>query len=337
MYPETVQMISAEQAAAGLIGRFGGDGDVTYILNRAPFTRYIWNGSTLVGVPNFDSTGQALVGPDGGVASLPPYDGSSTWALRGTGSRVGAQKFITNIGPGGAFVMWDGTRWRPNSGRLLVSKNITARIIVGGTGATYSQTDTTVTVTWAAHGFTASLNNGSSVHLTQSTGALVTGWFTNFTYVDANTFTVTSTVSQSTSGNLGANTSETTILQETINGGLMGPDGTLILIPLLSYKSSASNKTYRAKMGGGTYTLNSFAATTVASAQSYISVRNIASGSRQESFNGGGSGTGLGTSSNAISIGAIDTSVDFTIDQYGQLASAADWMSVEGSILELVV
>lgn len=70
MYPDNVQIISAEQAAAGLVGRFGGDGDVTYILDRAPFTRYIWNGSTLVGVPNFDSTGSALVRPGGDSFSL---------------------------------------------------------------------------------------------------------------------------------------------------------------------------------------------------------------------------------------------------------------------------
>jgi hypothetical protein len=43
----------------------------------------------------FDSTGQALVRPDGTLGMV--YDGSSTWALRGTGSRVGAQKFITDV------------------------------------------------------------------------------------------------------------------------------------------------------------------------------------------------------------------------------------------------
>ncbi|QAZ38432.1 hypothetical protein C1M51_02790 [Methylibium sp. Pch-M] len=41
-----------------------------------------------------------------------PYDGSSTWAARGTGSRLGAMKTITDIGgPAGTLMRWDGTYW----------------------------------------------------------------------------------------------------------------------------------------------------------------------------------------------------------------------------------
>jgi len=86
-------------------------------------------------------------------------------------------------------------------------------IVIGGQNSaagtiTYSQTGTTVTITHTAHGMTTDFNGGE-IYLTQSTGALLSGWFTNWTYVDVDTYTCVSTVSQSTSGNLGTNTAET--------------------------------------------------------------------------------------------------------------------------------
>ena len=64
--------------------------------------------------------------------------------------------------------------------------------------ATYSQTTTTVTVTKSSHGYSAS----DEVYLDFTSGNGVDGFYTIATVADANTFTVTSTTSQSTSGNV---------------------------------------------------------------------------------------------------------------------------------------
>jgi len=73
---------------------------------------------------------------------------------------------------------------------------------------TYSQVDDLVTVTHTAHGFNADFN-GSSIFLSSGTGGLLTAWFTDFTYIDADTYTCVSDDPQTTSGNLGTNTAET--------------------------------------------------------------------------------------------------------------------------------
>ena len=126
-------------------------------------------------------------------------------------SILGRSVILTDVGRyGGSLFLATSGGYRPYSGTALnmLTSDPVGLIVCGTLGATYSQTGTTVTVTKASH-IIPSWLNGEKIHLTQSTGALVTGVFTNFTYVDANTFTCTSSVSQSTSGNLGTNTSET--------------------------------------------------------------------------------------------------------------------------------
>jgi len=88
-------------------------------------------------------------------------------------------------------------------------------IVIGGQNSSagvisYSQVGNLVTVTHTAHGMTADLNGGE-IFLFQGTGALLSAWFTEFTYVDANNYTCVSSISQTTSGNLGNNTAETVL------------------------------------------------------------------------------------------------------------------------------
>ena len=64
--------------------------------------------------------------------------------------------------------------------------------------ATYSQSTTTVTVTKSSHGYSAS----DEVYLDFTSGNGVDGFYAIATVADANTFTVTSTTSQTTSGNV---------------------------------------------------------------------------------------------------------------------------------------
>ncbi len=124
-------------------------------------------------------------------------------------------------------------------------------ILFGGSGGTYSQTGTTITVTKASHGLVSGFN-GASVHLSISTGLAITGTFSNFTYVDANTFAVTSSVSQSTSGNLASNTAKTYMpWTYTAPAGLIKAGDQLFLTMLWRRCSnSANNKTLSFEYSG---------------------------------------------------------------------------------------
>lgn len=90
-----------------------------------------------------------------------------------------------------------------------------AYILFGGGSLTWSR-DASGLITWTktGHGLTSEFN-GATCHMTQgtlSTGStnITTGWgFTNFTYVNANTFTTQSTVLEAGTGSAGSNTSKT--------------------------------------------------------------------------------------------------------------------------------
>ena len=71
--------------------------------------------------------------------------------------------------------------------------------------ATYSQSGTTITITLNSHGFSA----GLILSLDFTSGNATDGIYTIQTVPDANTFTVTATASQSTSGNVSFNVNST--------------------------------------------------------------------------------------------------------------------------------
>jgi hypothetical protein len=54
--------------------------------------------------------------PQGNVV-IPP---SSTWANRGSGAYTGERKLITDAGVSTSEFWWNGTRWRPASGRMVL-------------------------------------------------------------------------------------------------------------------------------------------------------------------------------------------------------------------------
>lgn len=83
-----------------------------------------------------------------------------------------------------------------------------AWINFGGGSSTYVQADNTVTVTKTSHGLTSDFN-GASIFLTGGTGTFTSETCTNFTYIDANSFSCTSATARTTSGNLGTNTAKT--------------------------------------------------------------------------------------------------------------------------------
>ena len=188
------------------------------------------------------------------------YVAIDTWANilanhPATNYHAGAKCLVTDVGPspGTEMRVSDELLWRSSafSSPLWSSDVMRGYINFGGSSSTYSQTGTVVTVTQSAgHGLTADFN-GDYVYLTQSTGALVTGWFSGFTYISSTTYSCVSTISQSTSGNLGTSTGEVTIpWSYTIPTGFPKAFDVSALQYLHVAKSSANNKTAKHTFNG---------------------------------------------------------------------------------------
>jgi hypothetical protein len=161
--------------------------------------------------------------------------------------------YISDIGVNGSLWYNNGTTLDPIE-RILLQNNNKGWIVpsmLAANAATYSQSGTTLTVTATAHTLIAALN-GADIYLvigTVSTGVaptapVYTGWFTNFTYVDANTFTCTAGNSQTGTGAVNTNLAETTIteLTYTLKGGLLGLNGGLACWQATAASSEASTK-----------------------------------------------------------------------------------------------
>lgn len=89
---------------------------------------------------------------------------------------------------------------QPSPAATVTAKEAGATVDVSGftwTG-TYSQTGTTITVTETTH----TMQQGDQVYLDFTSGLATDGWYTVATVVDGSNYTVESTVSQSTSGNV---------------------------------------------------------------------------------------------------------------------------------------
>lgn len=262
----------------------------------------------------------------------PKYQGGRlvlTWAQMAalTPSTSGLHVTLSDTYPG-QELRYDASRWRSPSGTFLLGESWLSRILWDGTAATYSQTTTTVTVTQTGHGMTADLN-GASIYLTQSTGALVTGWFTNFLYIDANSFSCTSTVSQTTSGNLGAQTgADITLDSITVKGKLLGPNGRINSTLGFSFRDNANNKQVKLKFGGSTVfnpTFNDKASNTVE-----FNLMNAGATNKQKGW----------VTSNDLQVGtsdsggwnrySVDTQSDVTLAITGQLSTATTFLVLEG-------
>lgn len=166
----------------------------------------------------------------------------------------GTMALVTDLGPGMWFFVSPDHSWRPFAqGPIWSAASLKGYINLGGGGAsaaTYSQVGNIVTVPWTAHGLTAAFN-GDEVYLTQNTGGLVSGWHTNFEYVDPNTFRCTSSASQTTSGNLGTSTGELTInWNALLLLGLPMPTDAFTLTYYHEAKPSANSKAVRAYLAG---------------------------------------------------------------------------------------
>ncbi len=205
--------------------------------------------------------------------------------------------------------------------------------LVSANAATYSQTTTTVTVTSTAHNIPATIHNGKNVYLaigTVSTGVAptgyTTGWFSNFQYVDANTFTCTATNSQTGTGFVNTTTTAIALpLTGTVPAGLLGVNGSVVLEAYTSHNNSAGAKTLRALFGGTIW--SNTAGTTTLTSYVLKALRNRGDVAKQITP-AGGSYTGAASSvaNNYLTINtASDVALTFTL----QSATASDYVALD--------
>lgn len=126
--------------------------------------------------------------------------------------------------------------------------------------------------------------------------------------------------SLSSSVSLTGTTTETTLLTIPIKGGLMGLGGRLQQIAVFAMTNNANTKTFRAKIGGSTIAYSTSSSLATTGFNFWLLNRN----SQSSQYN-----------SNATSF-AIDTSVDFDLTITGQLANAADTLTLSALTLEVL-
>jgi len=113
-------------------------------------------------------------------------------------------------------------------------------------------------------------------------------------------------------------TTETTLLTIPIKGGLMGLRGRLVESAVFTMTNNANNKTFRAKIGGSTIATGTSSNLYSTRLDFWLLNRN----SQSSQYN-----------NNTTSF-AIDTSVDFDLVITGQLANAADTLTLSALTLE---
>ena len=249
---------------------------------------------------------------------------STTWAAK---TPIKGWYEITDVGNKGSIWYYDGTNWLAQGNPILCRKNKGWLLpsLASANAATYSQSGTTITVQSTSHGI-PNTQNGKDVYLVIGSGAATTGWFTNFTYVDANNFTCTSAVSQTTSGAVNTNTSKITITELTtaVLGGLLGLNGTLLAESDTIYTSSANTKTIE-------YTFGSFVIsatpTTTNSNGVLMKLKNRNSQSLQ-TCNPLIAGP-YGAQTTASRYGTVDTSANQNFSVALQLAAANEFVALE--------
>jgi hypothetical protein len=170
---------------------------------------------------------------------------------------IGAQIYVSDIGEYGAVYTGNGITWA-HTGEIEIiqkGKGWLVPSLAAADAATYSQSGTTITVTSTAHAIPDLKYNTKDVYLnigTAATGATIPpGWFSNFTYVSANSFTCTSTVSQTGTGAVNTNLAEIAIADLTSNiiGNSLGLNGLSKFSYLSSSTGNASAKWLRFYFG----------------------------------------------------------------------------------------
>jgi len=255
-----------------------------------------------------------------------------TWATKPAANLVPiySEIWITDVGIVPVKFFSDGTNWQTDKSIQLsiLSKKCIFHSFLAANASTYSQVGTLITVASTGHLLLAALNDGE-IYLDAATGALLPGWYTGFTYIDANSFTCISTISQTISGTLTsrANTSvAVTAYNTTLRGGLLGKYGHLENIVTLASASTGS-KTYG---GFGTSNLEMGANT---AARAFTGLVN--DGTETGQWYLLNTATGFAVANGGPYERALDTTTDLTLQQKLTIISNNTWIALYSSRMTL--
>lgn len=125
-----------------------------------------------------------------------------------------------------------------------------------------------------------------------------------------------------------------TLASFTVPGGTMGPNGRLRITPMYSFVGAGNTRNIAINFGGvNVWTVGSLAATTLAcTCQVVIANRN----SQSSQVMSARAAAGFGISTVITDTSAIDTTVDKVLDIRGQLVNAADSVTLEAYLIEVL-
>lgn len=230
--------------------------------------------------------------------------------------------------------------------QLLSPAGHKGTIVFGGVGATYVMDAGLVTVTKTAHGLTAN-QNGKNIWLMRGTGEIgflasgTTYWeiCTNFTYVDANTFTCNSKKLDVSSGNLSAGDQyyNAAAIQIVIPANSIGNTGWMRWAALISHNGTANQKHLSVTFGpndgfshqGNTY--QRFSDSVSGINVGYYSERRIRYMNSSSKFHVVPFGSGNGKISESVLDNTQDTLLSFNV----RLTTNTDWAIIEFAEVEL--
>jgi hypothetical protein len=128
------------------------------------------------------------------------------------------------------------------------------------------------------------------------------------------------------------NTTETTLVTIPVPANAMGTSGQLVIHTLWSVTNNANSKTLRVKLGGTTLGSNSVGAQATVSMLTRIANRSSAS----QQVGMPGNFAGVGNSTGAVTTGTVDTTAAQDITITAQLANAADTITLESYLVEII-
>lgn len=161
----------------------------------------------------------------------------------------------------------------------------------------------------------------------------VSKWFTGVLEKSGREVNVPSIVAQSAVPiSLTGTLVETTLASITIPGGMIGANGSLRITALWSCTNNANAKDMKTKFSGNN--LLWLGVTATASAHEMVIMRNRGAANSQVAYTGTQVPFGVNTGANQTY--SVNTAVDQTLSFVGQLANAADTITLEGYTIEVL-
>lgn len=270
---------------------------------------------------------------------------SSTWAAKPSAPPNNTRRYMTDVGPG-VDMRYDSAKglWLPASG-TIPQATLGAHVAIAPSG-TMGNNGAVTLGTALATTFSAGLYLYFPANAISSGSAAGFYWTvmssTTAGTVYNNVYTPTSGPATKPASNTafvttgpgaytGA-TTEITVISTTINGGLLGSNGSVCVDALALVNNNVNSKTVRVRLGSTAVLTNTNASTLIVYTPK-VAIANQGDPARQISTNGL---VGGNTSIGAVVLSNVDTTADQTLTVTLQLATATDFVGLLSSRVEVI-